>query len=130
MLLLVLALDVIEGCAAARPAVVGPSPPLPAVVVGGAEAGPILIGPGVFPKEDIGVFKALEKDLEGASLFGQGLLLAGKSAAVPVGVVEGLGGEPDNFCGRDHVCSELAVEGVCSRLADVGEIGDEAGRRS
>lgn len=58
----------------------------------GAEARRVLVGPGMFPQEDVGILEALEEDLEAAWFRWEGLLLPIEFAAVPKGVVEGFGG--------------------------------------
>ena len=73
-------------------------------------------------KENIGILKSFQEDLETARLGREGCLLALKLAAIPERIVERLGGKPYNIGIRNEVCSQLTIEDVCSCLAYVREI--------
>jgi len=113
-----------------RSTVVGPSLLLFPVRIVGPESGEVLVWPGVFAEKDVGVFESREEDLETPWLRGQELLVPRKVVPVPEGVVKGLGGQVDHVGVWHHVCSQLGIEDVGCRLADVGQVGNEtAGKR-
>jgi hypothetical protein len=56
-------------------------------------------------KENIGVFKPLEENLETARFGRERCLLAMEFAAIPERIVKRLGGKPYNISVRDEVCS-------------------------
>jgi hypothetical protein len=56
-------------------------------------------------EEDIGVLETLQEDLKAARLRGKRLLLLVELAAVPEGIVERFGREPNDVCVWDEMCS-------------------------
>ena len=78
----------------------------------------------MFSQKDIGVFEALEENLETAWLGGQWPLLPVELATIPERVVEGLRRKPDNISIGDEMCSKLAVEDIGGGFADVRKVGN------
>ena len=85
----------------------------------------MLIWPGVFLQENVGILEAFEEDLKTARLLWERLPFPVERASLPEVVVKRLGRKVDYVCVRYDIRSKLGVEDVCGGFGDVTQIGDE-----